>query len=94
VAQSLFDVNPINLAFNTPRVAENRVDANLFPFGNAETLAQCLVTAAQRAASANLSAPLSTPMSERLQYRFSDAAGREAFWRLPMLSGLIGAAPC
>jgi glycosyltransferase involved in cell wall biosynthesis len=63
---------------------------DLFPFGDVETLAQCLVTAAQRAASANLSAPLSTPMSERLHYRFSDAAGREAFWRLPMLSGLIG----
>jgi hypothetical protein len=33
-------------------------------------------------------------MSERLQELFSDAAGREAFWRLSMLSGLIQGTPC
>jgi hypothetical protein len=33
-------------------------------------------------------------MHERLQKQFSDTAVREAFWRLPMLSGLIEEASC
>ncbi|MDR3299020.1 MAG: glycosyltransferase [Candidatus Accumulibacter sp.] len=62
----------------------------LFPFQDASALADCLAAQSQRATSADFS----TPTRERLRQRFSDAAVRAAFWRLPMLSSLTGINPC
>ena len=55
----------------------------LFPFGDAGALAQCLVDLAQTRAAPD------ERIRERLEARFSLAAGRDTFWRLPMLSGFI-----
>ncbi|MDR3324115.1 MAG: glycosyltransferase [Zoogloeaceae bacterium] len=63
---------------------------DLFPFQDAKALAHGLITQSRRATPTEGA----TPMRDRLQQQFSDAAGREAFWRLPMLSGLIGRPSC
>jgi glycosyltransferase involved in cell wall biosynthesis len=69
------------------------IDGQLFPFGNAGALAACLIDQAKKP-----QATLSTEARrERLETHFSLAAGRAAFWRLPMLSGFIPErkfAPC
>jgi glycosyltransferase involved in cell wall biosynthesis len=65
------------------REVVTRAAGRLFPFGDAEALAQCLVDLAQTRAAPD------ERISERLDAHFSIAAGRAAFWRLPMLEGFI-----
>jgi glycosyltransferase involved in cell wall biosynthesis len=69
------------------REVVTRVAGRLFPFGDAEALAQCL---ADQAAEPQTGGPDET-LRRRLDAHFSLEAGRAVFWRLPMLAGFIPA---
>jgi glycosyltransferase involved in cell wall biosynthesis len=58
----------------------------LFPFGDADALAECLVNSARR----DVSEDYSSRVERRLRECFSDQAGRAAFWQLPFVDRFAG----
>jgi glycosyltransferase involved in cell wall biosynthesis len=62
----------------------------LFPFGDADALAQCLLRFAAR----GVPADYPQRAKEHLRQKFSDEAVVQTFWRLPMLAEWAQCAPC
>ena len=63
---------------------------DLFPFGDADALAQCLIRLAEH----GVSEDDTRRMEEHLRHKFSDEAAVETFWRLPMLAEWARKLPC
>ncbi|MDR0563810.1 MAG: glycosyltransferase [Azoarcus sp.] len=58
---------------------------DLFPFGNAEALAQCLIRLAGR----KMPADYPERVQRHLREKFSDEAAQKAFWELPMVREIL-----